>query len=111
MWLIGLNVCIIITNMRIYYFNPRYPARWYWLVAAVASVPGIAEGLIRHDWLGTGVYGLDLAVFLYLAWREWRKNRRRRGALKAAGARTRALIASMTGKMRERARPRLVPQP
>jgi hypothetical protein len=80
-----------------------------WWMTATANVMGAiwraAEGL----WVSVGLYAVFAAICAWMALRE-RRRRKRRGRLAAIGAKSKARIAAMAARMRERpARPVLRP--
>ncbi len=84
--------------------------RWRLTLADTAANALIAAGwALVPDWFLAAFAGIVTVVCL---WTWWRRNKERRRALRELGARSRARIAAMVTRMRERpARPVLRPVP
>jgi len=86
-----------------------YPARC--VLGIIQAVLGALANLAWGIWPLVAFFGVSALVIAYLLFRWWRRNRKKRRASLALGAKALALRASLVRKMRESARPRPVLRP
>jgi hypothetical protein len=85
----------------------------FWSDAALVAgdVLFIVANTVARDWIFVAVFAVLGVISAWLCRFHWRR-RKRRGRLAAIGAKSRARIAAMTARMRERPpRPALRPVP
>jgi hypothetical protein len=90
--------------------RPEFGYWWYGSCAVLCAVLTVLD-LVSRQW-GWAAWLAVLAVLNVLLWLDSRRKRRKRRTLAALGAKSRARIAAMTARMRQRQpRPVLRPVP
>jgi hypothetical protein len=90
--------------------HPEFALWWYGIWCGVCIVSCAVALVFGHVLWLAALLGLYAAIFAWEWWRHWR-NRKRRGAVARAGAKSRARVAALVRKTRENAKPRPVRQP
>jgi hypothetical protein len=83
---------------------------WLAVVFGAASASGLGWALLVHNHAMAAWTGCCLVCSIW-SWIHWNRKRRKRGALAAMGAKSRALVAALVRKVRESATPRPVLRP